>query len=628
MFRDMNTKSAHNGISILKFQIGPVQEFIAQARSTRDLWSGSYLLSWLIAAGIRRLEIESHRGVRLVFPNLKEQPLLEPKRWPTLTDHRTLLTPNFTNIVVAIVPAGMDARAVADSVRSAISDAWKSIWTEVWKNQDFIEGRQRDRFEQQAKKFLSISWQLTPAGAAGYADAYQLNSTQLDAVRHTRDFQAWSAGTTATGIDCNKDSLSGREEAVAGGPGFLKRLAEQNPKSDYAYLFKHPDWLGAVAVVKRIWHQAYLKPKHGLKTSSRKTLDEFPIRSTRAIAAKTDGPDDEENVETAPGEKYFAVLAFDGDQIGRWLSGHYLAAKNTLESYHTKFSTALSSFALEEVRGIVEQAVAPSKKHGGFLVYAGGDDVLALLPAERALSCAHELRTAFQTATKAIEGQVLSADDPSGLPVGTPLRLDASVGIAIAHFKAPLQDVVRAAQAAEKRAKRQLGRSAVAVSLFKRSGGITEWGCQWEDGGLELHHAIGSALDNGELSAKFPHRAIELLECYRTGTSPLTSQAQTFTDSPAFAGLVDEIIRREFEHILSRQHGPAWPGPATADKFTNVENTGLLDLYLIRLGLKKPHGPDCSAQEKLNRVIGLLTAVAFAHRTRPAPETPTTGPVA
>ena len=43
--------------SLLKLQIGPVQDFIAQARSTRDLWSGSYLLSWLM---------EKHRRPSLV----------------------------------------------------------------------------------------------------------------------------------------------------------------------------------------------------------------------------------------------------------------------------------------------------------------------------------------------------------------------------------------------------------------------------------------------------------------------------------------------------------------------------------------------------------------------------------
>ena len=36
--------------SLVLFQAGPVQPFIAAARSTRDLWSGSYMLSWLMAA--------------------------------------------------------------------------------------------------------------------------------------------------------------------------------------------------------------------------------------------------------------------------------------------------------------------------------------------------------------------------------------------------------------------------------------------------------------------------------------------------------------------------------------------------------------------------------------------------
>src|SRR5699024_8098873 len=33
--------------SLLLFTIGPVQEFIAAARKTKDLWAGSYMLSWL-----------------------------------------------------------------------------------------------------------------------------------------------------------------------------------------------------------------------------------------------------------------------------------------------------------------------------------------------------------------------------------------------------------------------------------------------------------------------------------------------------------------------------------------------------------------------------------------------------
>ena len=55
--------------SLIKFQIGPVQDFIAQARSTRDLWSGSYLLSFLMALGIGQLRFVH----TLIFSSFKGQ---------------------------------------------------------------------------------------------------------------------------------------------------------------------------------------------------------------------------------------------------------------------------------------------------------------------------------------------------------------------------------------------------------------------------------------------------------------------------------------------------------------------------------------------------------------------------
>ncbi|HUF62504.1 MAG TPA: type III-B CRISPR-associated protein Cas10/Cmr2 [Verrucomicrobiales bacterium] len=69
-----------------------MQDFIADARSTRDLWSGSYLLSFLIAAGIRKL---TEQGGTLIFPNPDFQPLLNgPETWRSLPNHQDLLTPN------------------------------------------------------------------------------------------------------------------------------------------------------------------------------------------------------------------------------------------------------------------------------------------------------------------------------------------------------------------------------------------------------------------------------------------------------------------------------------------------------------------------------------------------------
>ena len=62
--------------AFLLVQIGPVQEFIAQARTMRDLWSGSYLLSWLVAHGIKAVT----DGVGpdcILFPSLRGQPLVD-----------------------------------------------------------------------------------------------------------------------------------------------------------------------------------------------------------------------------------------------------------------------------------------------------------------------------------------------------------------------------------------------------------------------------------------------------------------------------------------------------------------------------------------------------------------------
>ncbi|MDO8945354.1 MAG: type III-B CRISPR-associated protein Cas10/Cmr2, partial [Desulfobacterales bacterium] len=275
--------------------------------------------------------------------------------------------------------------------------------------------------------------------------------------------------------------------------------------------------------------------------------------NTRGIAGhqpEKDCGDDETAEDAATSEKYFAVLAFDGDEIGKWISGEKLPpfstqladyhdhgkevrhgaleyferdsnpdGKESLKdrfanflksprplspSYHLQFSEALGNFALLCAGPIVEA-------FDGRLIYAGGDDVVALMPADTALACAEALRSAFTGGeVQAPDGTVLFRSPAPGFLTsdrwkddhgrGRPIPFlvpgpaaDASVGIAIAHFKAPLQDVVRAAQAAEKRAKNQLGRSAVAVTLFKRSGETNEWGAKWDSGGLDLYCALADA---------------------------------------------------------------------------------------------------------------------------------------
>ena len=87
---------------LLLVMLGPVQEFIAQARRTRDLWFGSHLLSELSRRAARAMV---DGGAQLVFPALtKGHPEIEPCSGPLREDRPPL---NIANKLLAEVPAGI-----------------------------------------------------------------------------------------------------------------------------------------------------------------------------------------------------------------------------------------------------------------------------------------------------------------------------------------------------------------------------------------------------------------------------------------------------------------------------------------------------------------------------------------
>ena len=72
--RDGKTKEAD--IALLEISIGPVQEFIAQARSTSDLWSGSHLLSSLSFEAVS-LIADEYGPDNVIFPALRGNPMMD-----------------------------------------------------------------------------------------------------------------------------------------------------------------------------------------------------------------------------------------------------------------------------------------------------------------------------------------------------------------------------------------------------------------------------------------------------------------------------------------------------------------------------------------------------------------------
>lgn len=133
---------------------------------------------------------------------------------------------------------------------------------------------------------------------------------------------------------------------------------------------------------------------------------------------------------------------------------------------------------------------------------------------------------------------------------------DVSAGIAIGHCNSPLQKLVCAAQAAEKRAKREAqkdgyGRSAFAVSLSKRSGEILEWGAKWASGAIELYDEFVklSSGDRPPLSNRFGYALSEVLTPYR----PSSVSSPAIQNAPEFMDKVDEVIELELCRVIERQ---------------------------------------------------------------------------
>ena len=209
---------------------------------------------------------------------------------------------------------------------------------------------------------------------------------------------------------------------------------------------------------------------------------------------------------------YYAVLFMDGDYMGRWLSGTHEDLPKIAEllhpkvreqleqqpewhtvletqrlispSLHAAISEALANFALNAVPYVVEEL------HAGKLVYAGGDDVLALLPLKDTLPVARKLRALFSgEAKRQSDGDIfvefgskqwtgwLDWNGRKLLTMGN--RATASIGIVIAHRLHPLRDVLRQVREAEEDAKESYGRNAICIRWLKRSGEQVQMGAKF-----------------------------------------------------------------------------------------------------------------------------------------------------
>jgi len=456
---------------LLVLSVGPIQDFIAAARRTRDLWYGSYLLSEISKAIAKSV---AEQGGSLVFPALKiGAPELQPKS-----------EFNVANIIVAELPEGIAPKTIAEKA----GEAGKGRWEELAEKAKEEAGSAINEavWEDQVDDVLEFYAAWVPL-SGDYKAARKALMRLHSGRKACRDF------LPAKGIaGLPKSSLDGARETVLADPnsvpeglrrklrlsdgeqldavGLTKRAGGGQHQFPSVPRIAADPWLRGTAALAKIDTKIKAKWETFLETCKTccedglARLDEkrfpqykhFPYEGAAAYRTRHEELIKESGCELleclakdlkeltkclGDPDPYLAILVADGDKMGAAIGNLGTAEDNR------KFSQKLADFA-RMARGIVV-------KHFGALVYAGGDDVMAFVPVDQCLVCARELHEAFG---EELKGTVAGEQKPT-----------LSVGIAIGHSMDPLEDLLGFARAAEGAAKKP-NRDGLAVHLHPRSG--------------------------------------------------------------------------------------------------------------------------------------------------------------
>lgn len=210
--------------------------------------------------------------------------------------------------------------------------------------------------------------------------------------------------------------------------------------------------------------------------------------------------------------KYYAFLLMDGDKMGDLINGEsietswddvinirnrastvfakedFAKQRRTINpALHSMISDSLNNFARYGVQPIISQCE-------GKLIYAGGDDVCAIMPLSTAFKAADKIRQVYQYSFAKVTSEgsksIESVDvDTKKIVVHLghsnkqdDTKISLSGAIIIAHHKTPLKEVITQAHSVlDGVAKEKSGRISLAIRLDKRSGGSRDTWFKWED---------------------------------------------------------------------------------------------------------------------------------------------------
>ena len=513
----------NNNKNYFHFTIGPVQGFVSQARRTRDFWAGSFILSWLSAVAIKAVE---HQKGEIKFPHANENYMqwlvgkgkkgLEPKQGSI---------PNRFKGMVAEVGDNFEPTEVTLAVQAA----WHKLAEMVWESDLGHLSPSSEAaliWERQIESFWDMSWVITenkadssvldqrknwrsytpppePGIKCMMMDGWQeLSGTASPNRNELSAF--WNGLREQNNNSSLKNDLKENEALCA--MAFVKRrfsryfnkLDLTMPQGWQLKGWKVPSavpsvsYMAAVHWLEQVMEKAEageldknllnefheeahsLTGQYGEWDSHIHCLEKYSKDYKRLNALdgnvffdtqlenKNRFEDQEQakkvnklltKINKTEGIKktspFYAALLMDGDSLGIHMSN---PKKQDI------ISKALDNFT---------QAVPKQvQENNGFLIYAGGDDVLAILPLEDAIPCAIAIRKEYQQCFKAENANFITT---------------ISAAIQFVHIKTALIKILRDSHdLLDNVAKDKTGRDALAIRVWKPGGKQLEWTQPWD----------------------------------------------------------------------------------------------------------------------------------------------------
>jgi len=505
------------------FTIGPVQSFISQARKTQDLYAGSKLLSDLIGKATAYFP---KQGIVFPHPDIESKP----------------------NRFIAIIDEG-EISKIAEKFNNkadikTINDIGANLEFNVKKElckiaEDACKGKTKpSNFESQIKDFLQVYWvALELEDEKDYAEKYREIESLLGAVKNVRTFNQLNEDRRKCSLCGERNALFYKPIIKKDGskrkPAYIQENAVEIEGSDFR--FEQGEGLCALCFTKRCYpakspypstakvalmetlnrlnklelsmeDQAMLNDYRNIVTTFDEQLyyeenltdNYFRKHYIKGLLDMTKIREKQKRISDITKSnrlelsKYYAIIAFDGDSMGKWLSGSKLKQESDLMKFHNKLSKNLGDFA-REAKGYLDN------NQRGRTVYAGGDDFLGFVNLNHLFVVMKDLREKFDNRVNDnnLKGYFADEDD----------KITFSAGIAIAHYKTPLSEVLSWARRMEKEAKDfDDKKDAFGIAVLKHSGEIHKTVYKWQYDGdwpIDLIKEISERLKNDELSNTF-----------------------------------------------------------------------------------------------------------------------------